>query len=384
MRIKKRIAVTVALVMSAYAFLLMAGCSRQEQKWPNIQPSPGARQIRIESVTLDKVSLDSVYCSGIGFSCFTTSLKICYFDRYLGYLYSFDIDGTFLDRKYGLGRGPGEVIIENPFGFYLDEAGDLTLLGNGLDVETHSARGDRDYFMIAYQQNGTDASNDYSTYTHSIMPEVHTRGDSEILYCLFCENPNFNMLNHTAKFLEEAYHLAVIDKNTHEGKVIVKGFPSKYYESPYQLFAFSYIHYDLLPGSDKMLVSFEGTPELYLCDSMGRPQHVFGSPGKDMDLDYLPVNSFEADDVKNFRRNRETKGYYGPVKVHGRYVFRSYKKGAVSSSDGLQIYEDEVLIADLDVPKDFCVIGVSGKKVISNIQFDEEAELLYCYEFEME
>jgi len=42
------------------------------------------------------------------------------------------------------------------------------------------------------------------------------------------------------------------------------------------------------------------------------------------------------------------------------------------------------LIADLDVPKDFCVIGVSGKKVISNIQFDEDAEQLYCYEFEME
>ena len=49
-----------------FVFLLLVGCSRQEQKWPNIQPSPGARQIRIDSVTLDKVSLDSVYCSGIG------------------------------------------------------------------------------------------------------------------------------------------------------------------------------------------------------------------------------------------------------------------------------------------------------------------------------
>jgi hypothetical protein len=78
MRIKKRIAITLALVMSAYAFLLLVGCSRQEHKWPNIQPSPAVSQIRIESVTLDKVSLDSVYCSGIGFSCFTTSLIICY------------------------------------------------------------------------------------------------------------------------------------------------------------------------------------------------------------------------------------------------------------------------------------------------------------------
>lgn len=41
-------------------------------------------------------------------------------------------------------------------------------------------------------------------------------------------------------------------------------------------------------------------------------------------------------------------------------------------------------VRTLDVPKDFCVIGVSGKKVISNIQFDENAEQLYCYEFEME
>lgn len=365
------------------AFLLLVGCSRQEQKWPNIQPSPAARQIRIESVTLDKVSLDSVYCSGIGFSVFANNV-ISFFDSYLGYLYSFEIDGTFRERRYGFGKGAEEVIIHNPFGFCMNENGNLVLIGNSLDVETHTLQGDRDYFMIKHRQNDAGSSEDFSTYSHSMMPEVHTRGDSEILYCLFCEHPNFNMINHTAKFLEESYHLAVIDKNTHEGKVIVKGFPSKYYESPHKLFAFSYIHYDLLPGSDKMLVSFEGTPELYLCDSMGRPQHAFGSPGKDMDQDYLPVNSFEADDIKNFRRNRETKGYYGPVKVHGRYVFRSYKKGAVSSSDGLQIYEDEVLIADLDVPKDFCVIGVSGRKVISNIQFDEEAEQLYCYEFEME
>lgn len=363
--------------------LLLVGCSRQEQKWPSIVYQIHDH-IRVDSVQLKRIALDSVYCSGVGFSGYTTSDKIYFFDSYFGYLFSFNLDGSFYERQYGVGNGPGEVFIENPFGFYLDEDGGIMLLGNGLDVELHSSEGKSDYFMINYRPEDKGASMSYSTYTHSIMPDAHMRKGREVLYALFCENPIFNMLECPRKYLKEAYHIAVIDTKTHEGRLIVKGFPEVYSEDPYKMFSFSYVRYDYVPERDQIILGFEATPELYVCDATGHPLRVFGTPGRDMDQEYLSVRNFDPDEVKKYRQNRNTKGYYGTILADGKRVFRSYKKGGDSPVDGLQIYEDELMIADLDVPKGFSVIGVCGNTVISNIQFDEETERLYCYEFELE
>lgn len=363
--------------------LLMAGCSRHEQKWSSIV-SPIQENIRFDSVQLKRIALDSVYCSGEGFSGFTGADKICFFDSYYGYLFSFNLDGTFYERKYGVGNGPKEVLIDNPFGFYLDRDGSMALLGNGLDVELHPSEGKSEYFIINYRPEEKGSSSSYSTYTHSIMPDAHMRKGREVLYALFCENPVFNMLNSPQKYLKEAYHIAVVDTKTHEASLIVKGFPEIYSKDPHRMFSFSYVRYDYVPERDQIILGFEATPELYVCNATGKPLRVFGAPGRNMDQEYLPVRSFDPDEVKNHRKNRNTKGYYSTITVDGKWVFRSYKKGGNSPIDGLQIYEDEILVADLDVPKDFSVIGVHGNTVISNIQFDEETERLYCYEFELE
>lgn len=249
-------------------------------------------------------------------------------------------------------------------------------------METHDADGRREYFTIMYQPNSTGESNSFSTYTHSILPDVHRIGDT-VIYSLYSEHPNFNMVYHSAEFTREAAHFALIDSKTHKGSVMARGFPEEYVKNPFKLFSFSFVRFDLFPDG-KLLVSFEATPELYICDMNGRPIGVFGTPGKNMDQDYLSVNSFELEEIIKFRKNRESKGYYGSIKVVGNRVFRSYRKGGESPVDGLQIYENEVLIADVDVPKDFSVIGVSGNTVISNVQYNEDSERLFCYEFELE
>lgn len=361
--------------------LLLAGCSRQEQEWSSIT-SPASEHIRLESVQIKKVELDSIYCSGVGFSAYVNTGQICWFDSYFGNLYTFDLSGKLTGKQFGAGNGPGELRILNPFGFFLDETGDLTLVGNNLDVETHTVEGDEDYFTILYHPNGVGDSDSFSTYTHSILPDLHKKGDN-VLYGVYSEHPNFNMVSHPSKFVREAYHIAQINCKTHKGSVIVQGFPKAYYKNPHMMFSFSFIRFDLLPD-DKLLVNFEATPELYVCDPKGHPIRAFGSPGKDMDQEYLSVSSFEPEEISKFRINRETKGYYGAIWVKGNKVFRTYKKGGGSPVDGLQIYEDEILIADLDVPKDFSVIGLNGNTLISSVFLDEECERLYCYEVEME
>ena len=236
--------------------------------------------------------------------------------------------------------------------------------------------------MINYVPNADGGADNFSTYTHSIMPDVHVQ-DGKLYYGLISEHRAFNMVDHGVPYVQQSNRLAVIDMESHNGSVLVRGYPEAYAEAPNKMFSAHYIRFDLLPEK-KMLISFEATPELYVCDMEGHPERVFGLPGRDMVQDYLTVNSFDREEIKKYRQNREEKGFYGTVKAIGKWVFRSYQKGGGAQEDGLQIYENEVLVGDVSVPKGFEVIGMRGDVVISNVRYDEETERLYCYEFSLE
>jgi hypothetical protein len=84
-----------------------------------------------------------------------------------------------------------------------------------------------------------------------------------------------------------------------------------------------------------------------------------------------------------YREERQKKGYYDWIEYIDEtgVLFRSYKKGENSSSDGLQVYKNDVLIADLDVPKGFKVTGFIFPYYYSNEYIDEEAEKMIIYKF---
>ena len=54
-------------------------------------------------------------------------------------------------------------------------------------------------------------------------------------------------------------------------------------------------------------------------------------------------------------------------------LFRSYRKGGGSVTDGLQVYRDGVLVGDVDVPLGFRMAGY--------VVPDEEGERLYMFRF---
>ena len=60
-------------------------------------------------------------------------------------------------------------------------------------------------------------------------------------------------------------------------------------------------------------------------------------------------------------------------------MFRSYSKGEKESSDGLQIYQDRTLIADIDVPKGFKPIGYIKPYLFSDAIVDEGKMRVYVY-----
>lgn len=64
-------------------------------------------------------------------------------------------------------------------------------------------------------------------------------------------------------------------------------------------------------------------------------------------------------------------------------LFRSYQKGIGCASDGLQIYQDGILIGDVDVPKGLKIMGYVKPYYYSYVLPNEEKEKLYLYRFKL-
>jgi len=64
--------------------------------------------------------------------------------------------------------------------------------------------------------------------------------------------------------------------------------------------------------------------------------------------------------------------------------FRSYKKGADSEYDGLQVYKDGKLLADCETPKGFKVVGYIAPYYYSQIIGGEEDGSMMVYRFKLD
>ena len=112
----------------------------------------------------------------------------------------------------------------------------------------------------------------------------------------------------------------------------------------------------------------------------------FGVAGRDMNTKYRLTKKFEIAEA-NYGEDYETYAYYNDLyyDTSSGLLFRTYCKGNNAVSDGLQIYKDKKLLADVDVPVGFRIIGFVKNKLFASV-FDanEEAELkLYHVKLKM-
>jgi hypothetical protein len=63
--------------------------------------------------------------------------------------------------------------------------------------------------------------------------------------------------------------------------------------------------------------------------------------------------------------------------------FRGYKKGGGAINEGLQIYREHTLIADIDVPVGFKVLGLINGYIYASGEIDEDAGEIYVYRFKI-
>ena len=111
---------------------------------------------------------------------------------------------------------------------------------------------------------------------------------------------------------------------------------------------------------------------------------AFGNAGVEMETNYQPHKKFD-DHEKNFFNDRKKCGHYTGI-FYDQYtdlIYRTYYKG-FEKGYGLQVYNDYSLIADLEVPNDFRLLGRIGDHLFANGTIDEYNGTAFLYRFKIQ
>lgn len=362
---------------------VFTSCSVHENPFEKIKVISNSNVVADLKPVIEKVELDSIYCSYNGFSGITPDGNIYYFDRYFGNLYTFDKSGNFISKTLGLGRSDKETTIREAVGHAFTE-GHFVLAGSNLDFEIFNSELKKEKTCnFPFKPDITGNAENFETYSFAFGNPVFRLHDGIFYAGMHSENMSFNYFDQPNKFLTQSCHIGRINlKEEKYESMILSGFPPIYLDDKDKYASMFYVNFDI-SRSDDLYVSFEADSLIYKCTLSGKPLEAFGKGGCDMDMDYKPVHSWEEMDI--FSKNRMGKGRYSWVEYIDEtgLLFRSYIKGDISDTDGLQIYRDGIMLADMDVPKGFRVTGYIAPYYYSQVFEDESEEKLYIFKINL-
>lgn len=373
-------------ILSIIVPAILVGCSSGETKFNSAPVENVFPKIEHKSLSLEKMLLDSVNTSSFGESYITNDNQIAFMDKHFCTLSKFDTSGHLINTRLGYGPGAGELQIGRVAGQAYMEDGRLALLGYNLDFHVVSPDlKDKDIFVLDRIPNA-DLYQSSLTYTNQYSDMVCRSYGNSVYFNVYSEHPNFNYLEHMDDYLKKCYHIWEIDINRKEDKgLLAPGYPESYYEEPYKNVPFLGTCFDI-DNQGNFYVKYDKDSLVYEYTHDFEPLKTYGYAGLDMNTDYIPIHSYK-ESRKNYRSERNNRGYYYWVEYVDEtdLLFVSYRKDS-EDSDGLQIYKNGQLIADVIVPKKFRVMGYIAPYYYSYIipLLDEEDDSLIMYRFKLE
>ena len=347
------------------------------------------KRIEIKKLQFDTIRLDRIESSYLG-SIKIVGDSIYFIDKRFCWVFTFDKNGKYLNRYLGRGEGPYELNTSKISAFEKLNNGDLLFVNPSNKCFVYDDvfkikkvyRMSKVYNKIKYMHSDNiDPSMDW-IYTLSYNKLIIRNYKGYAYFNIYCEHPLFNSIITPQRYFKHCRLLAKMDLKDGAIEKMYGRFSPVYQDNEYLKYLI-FISYDIT-NSGNFYICFEADSLIYEYDSKYNLIGAFGFKGRDMDQDYAKINSIQQ--FKSVGRNdREEKGYYDWVEYidEKEMLFRSYKKGSQFNSDGLQIYNNKVLIADVDVPKNLRVIGYIKPYIYSEAIIDEEREIITIYRFKI-
>ena len=375
------------------SFLLLASlifsCGDKSSKKYFAIPKNNAKDIQYEALEFDTIRLKNIETSYVGFIKIKTD-TIYFVDKKFKWVFVFDKNGIFSNRFLGEGGGPKEINTGEIVGYESLERGHFFVgPGNDCHIFNQNFEREKEYVMEkANKKQKNEGIKNISAdmdfiYTLS-YPKLKLKNHKGFIYFnVYSEHPEFNFFKTPEDYFKQSRIIAKMDLET--GKIeSMLGRYSPVYSNYKNLRQFSLISFDITEKGD-FYVCQEADSLIYVYDNNYTSTGAFGYKGKDMDLNYKTITS-GAEFKELYKDEREKRGYYDWIEYINEMdlVFRSYKKGGKSKKDGLQIYKNQILIADVNVPKNFRVEGYVAPYFYSHAFIDEEKESIHVLKFKLD
>ncbi|TKG91131.1 hypothetical protein EYV94_22260 [Puteibacter caeruleilacunae] len=376
--------------VSVLAFIFLNfGCSRERTHESYFGAEPiGQMNLVTERLKVDSIVMDKVSSSYIGKFFFNNNV-ILFWDEMLRKVLLFDTNGHFLGERLTLGKGPNEVPISEVDGFSVLKDGSFIVFGGGDCIFLFDQNWNKKSSLILRkgkrisQQTLNAASNPGMSQIYDVEYEKHFTMQSynnKLYFPIECMADNLNPA--LRRYYEESRIIFEVDKKTGE-LIKMEGRRSPVYQDYSCIGQFSWFDYDI-SRDGRIYVMYEPDHLIYEYNQEWDNTNTFGVPGKKMDTNYFESTNAREGGMRMVEE-RESKGYYTDIIYFEEYdiLMRSYQKGLKSAVDGLQIYQNRILVADVDVPKGFKVIGIDDSYFYANGVIDEEWEEFKVYRFKV-
>ncbi|CEN36784.1 6-bladed beta-propeller [Capnocytophaga cynodegmi] len=380
------------VIISAFTLTLLLGCNSNPKELSSTEfhttiDLSKEENILYKTFSLDTLKISDIETSYIGqFSVFNDTLYFT--DERFAYVFLFDKDGKFIQQYVGKGAGPNEVlgmngavISENDFISYNSGNGGIDIFDKKFSKQKN--------LLIDWQikrtseeilNNPIPSLSDIYEFDYGI-PNILKKWDKDhISIAITASLPKFNGYSDTDLYYNYARTLALV--NIHTGKVEkLVGRHSPVYLLQKNIPNFNHLNYDTSENIDEVYLNFWADKDIYLYSKKGdKVIGKFGQEGRDMKTNYRKTDSYEIAE-ENLSEDMDLYGRYTYLKFFHEHqiVMRGYYKGDSSDTDGLQIYKNYQLIADLNVPKGLQVVGNIDDNFYATFPQDLDTEYLVLY-----
>lgn len=343
----------------------------------------GGRNVQISALCIDTIKIAPMKeTSWVGQSGMVGD-SLYFYDSELSFLYRISTGGEVGSRKLGLGHRSDELPAK-----HLDVAFDLdgkrfVGMGSTADVYVYDDS-DNQVRKIDLKFDGEPGTYQ-SALSYSTWDEFNMCVDSIYAYYNILGESQGVRIADEEDYFQKAAILMKLNLKTGEQKPM--GHYSDFYErNKKHVRHLPHIYFDLAEDGT-FFVAYQADPSIYHYDQDFNLLEMFGVEGSNMNTDYskcaLGIQGFYA----AYNNDIELKkvGYYYWMKHLNGYTFRAYRVSGTAKTDRLQIYDRQYdLIADVEVPKDFRVVGYAAPYYVTQIMTKETEDGLYFYRFKLE
>lgn len=344
-------------------FSILACSSENYKKETLFSANPVAKKnIWFESLQLEAIQLDSIASSYVGIISIGKD-SIRFIDKKYNWIFVFDKNGKFYNRHLGKGRGAHELPLfgikfycRTPEGGYFFIGGSYRchyLTGSYERVNSYVMNWNSNTPVKLLQEKPYPANS--KSYSLAYYFGRIKSTDNYIFLPLIGASPPYGVFNiSTDIYAKKGRILAKMKRETGVFKDII-GRLSPIYSNNEAVRLFPFFFFDII-NKNKIAITYAVDSLIYIFDLNFKTNYAsFGFSGKNMDDDYIIIPSTENEDILESYAQKQLRerGYYTSlIYIEERDMyFRGYTKGGDSKTDGLQIYKDYTLIADVSVPE---------------------------------